>query len=40
MKGSAEDLMHDEDVKEFYMGIRTESSAKGYQRWKRRKVWR
>jgi len=30
----------DKDVKEFYMGIRSEESAKGYQRWKRKKRWR
>ena len=40
MKGRAEDLMEDKDVKEFYMGIRSEESAKGYQRWKRKKRWR
>jgi branched-chain amino acid transport system ATP-binding protein len=40
MKGNARDLMEDKDVKEFYMGIRSEESAKGYQRWKRKKRWR
>ena len=40
MKGKAKDLMEDKDVKEFYMGIRSEESAKGYQRWKRKKRWR
>ena len=30
--------MEDKDVKEFYMGIRSEESAKGYQRWKRKKA--
>jgi branched-chain amino acid transport system ATP-binding protein len=40
MKGAARDLMEDKDVKEFYMGIRSEESAKGYQRWKRKKRWR
>ncbi|MBS3906391.1 MAG: ABC transporter ATP-binding protein, partial [Syntrophaceae bacterium] len=33
-------LLQDEDVKEFYLGIRSEESAKGYQRWKRKKRWR
>lgn len=33
-------LLEDEDVKEFYLGIRSETSAKGYQRWKRKKRWR
>jgi len=40
MKGKAQELMQDKDVKEFYMGIRSEESAKGYQRWKRKKRWR
>lgn len=40
MKGKAKELMEDKDVKEFYMGIRSEASAKGYQRWKRKKAWR
>ncbi len=40
MKGNARDLMEDKDVKEFYMGIHSEESAKGYQRWKRKKRWR
>lgn len=40
MKGSSKELMHDKDVQEFYMGIRSEASAKGYQRWKRKKRWR
>jgi branched-chain amino acid transport system ATP-binding protein len=40
MKGNAGDLIKDKDVKEFYMGIRSEESAKGYQRWKRKKRWR
>lgn len=40
MKGEAEELMEDKDVREFYMGITSELSAKGYQRWKRKKRWR
>jgi branched-chain amino acid transport system ATP-binding protein len=40
MKGRSKDLMENKDVKEFYMGIRSEASAKGYQRWKRKKAWR
>ena len=40
MKGKSEALMEDRDVKEFYMGIRSEESAKGFQRWKRKKRWR
>jgi len=40
MKGKSRDLIEDENVKEFYMGVRAKESAKGYQRWKRKKVWR
>ena len=40
MKGNAADLMQDKDVKEFYMGVSSEESVKGYQRWKRKKAWR
>ena len=40
MKGKSQELMEDRDVKEFYMGIRSEESAKGFQRWKRKKRWR
>lgn len=36
----AEQLLQDEDVREFYLGIRSEESVKGYQRWKRKKRWR
>jgi branched-chain amino acid transport system ATP-binding protein len=40
MKGKSKDLMEDKDVQEFYMGMRSEESAKGFQRWKRKKRWR
>ena len=40
MKGKAKELMEDKDVQEFYLGMRSEESAKGYQRWKRKKRWR
>ncbi len=40
MKGRSKDLLKDKDVKEFYLGIKSETSAKGYQRWKRKKAWR
>lgn len=33
-------LLQDDDVKEFYLGIRSEQPLKGYQRWKRKKRWR
>jgi branched-chain amino acid transport system ATP-binding protein len=40
MKGKSQELLEDKDVQEFYMGMRSEESAKGYQRWKRKKRWR
>jgi len=40
MKGKSRDLMEDKDVREFYMGMRSVESVKGYQRWKRKKRWR
>lgn len=40
MKGPSKELLEDQDVQEFYMGVRSEESAKGYQRWKRKKRWR
>ena len=40
MKGNAADLMQDKDVREFYMGVSSEESVKGYQRWKRKRAWR
>lgn len=40
MKGRSNELLNDKDVQEFYLGVRSEESAKGYQRWKRKKVWR
>jgi len=33
-------LMENDDVKEFYLGIKEEESVKGYQRYKRKKRWR
>jgi branched-chain amino acid transport system ATP-binding protein len=39
-KGRSSDLAADKDVQEFYMGVRSETSVKGYQRWKRKKAWR
>ena len=38
--GTAEALMQNEDIREFYRGIKSEVSAKGYQRYKRKKRWR
>lgn len=37
--GTADELKENEDVKEFYLGIKSEVSAKGYQRYKRKKRW-
>ena len=38
--GDAAELAADEDVREFYLGLRAEESVKGYQRYKRKKRWR
>jgi len=38
-EGAARDMMEDKDVQEFYMGVRAQQSAKGYQRYKRKKIW-
>jgi branched-chain amino acid transport system ATP-binding protein len=37
--GSSAELMDDEDVKEFYLGIKLEASVKGEQRYKRKRRW-
>lgn len=38
--GTAKALLEDEDVKEFYLGIKAEASVKGQQRYKRKRRWR
>lgn len=40
LEGPPEKLMENEDVQEFYLGMKKETSVKGYQRYKRRKRWR
>ena len=40
MKGSARELEKDEDVREFYLGLKEVESLKGYQRYKRKRTWR
>jgi len=40
LDGSADKLMEDKDVQEFYLGQKQETSLKGFQRWKRKKRWR
>jgi branched-chain amino acid transport system ATP-binding protein len=40
LAGTPEELMEDEDVKEFYLGVKSEVSVKGFQRYKRKKRWR
>lgn len=37
--GTSEALRNDEDVKEFYLGIKMEESVKGEQRYKRKRRW-
>ena len=39
MENTCEALMENEDVKEFYLGIK-EESVRGSKRWKRKKKWR
>lgn len=38
--GPAEELAENEDVREFYLGLRSGHSIKGYQRYRRKKQWR
>ncbi len=40
LKGTSEELRDDPDVREFYLGMKSQESAKGFQRWKRKKRWR
>jgi branched-chain amino acid transport system ATP-binding protein len=40
LSGTAKELAADKDVQEFYLGVKSEASVKGYQRWKRKKRWR
>ena len=39
LDGTAERLKSNDDVKEFYLGIR-DAGVRGVRRWKRRKQWR
>jgi branched-chain amino acid transport system ATP-binding protein len=39
LENTCKELMENEDVKEFYLGIKKES-VRGYKRWKRKKKWR
>jgi branched-chain amino acid transport system ATP-binding protein len=40
MKGASQELMDDSNVREFYLGMQSETSVKGFQRWKRKRRWR
>jgi branched-chain amino acid transport system ATP-binding protein len=40
LSDNSENLMENEDVKEFYLGVVKEESVKGYKRYKRKKRWR
>lgn len=40
MKGLANELKDNEDVQEFYLGVKEVESLKGYQRYKRKRTWR
>jgi branched-chain amino acid transport system ATP-binding protein len=39
MANTCKDLLENEDVKEFYLGLK-EESVRGYRRWRRKKKWR
>ena len=39
LEDGCEALMENEDVKEFYLGIK-EAGVRGFKRWKRKKKWR
>ena len=39
MEDTCQELMENEDVKEFYLGVK-EESIRGSKRWKRKKKWR
>ena len=38
--GNSRDLAENEDVKEFYLGMKVKASVKGYRRYKKKKKWR
>ncbi len=40
LDGSAEEVAADPDVQEFYLGVATEDSVKGFKRYRRKKRWR
>ncbi len=40
LEGSPEKLLNNEDVQEFYLGIKKEQSIRGEARYKRKKRWR
>lgn len=39
ISGPPEELKEDEDVQEFYLGLKSQESQKGYARYKRRRRW-
>jgi len=40
MDDKCDELLKNEDVQEFYLGMRQEQGASGQQRYKRKKRWR
>ncbi len=40
LTGPAKELQQNEDVREFYLGLKEIESLKGYQRYKRKRTWR
>lgn len=39
LSGTSDELIEDENVREFYLGISEDSGVKGYKRYKRKKRW-
>ena len=39
LAGTPDELSADEDIREFYLGLESEVSVKGYQRYRRKKRW-
>jgi len=40
LSGTSQELAENEDVKEFYLGMKVKTSIKGYRRYKKKKKWR
>jgi len=40
LSDTSQNLLENEDVKEFYLGVGTDASGEGLKRYKRKKRWR